>query len=153
MADFSPLEIRMLMSMVHKKPDDEIAFVLDRPVEEIAAKVLDLTGGLNKAVVKIKAPKTARLPKVKQQRAPRKRKKKELTEGERLRLLARQQRKETAVRRKANEEPKFQTKKVDYSQLTAIRIDAKTIVYAKPGEDPEEVRKKYFRNHKKKTTL
>ena len=37
---------------------------------------------------------------------------------------------------------KYKTKEVDYSQLTTIRINAKTIIYSKPGE--EEVTKANF---------
>lgn len=41
-------------------------------------------------------------------------------------------------------EPKFAMKIVDYAALISIRIDSKTIIYAKPGEDPEAVKQKYL---------
>jgi hypothetical protein len=34
----------------------------------------------------------------------------------------------------------YQTKKIDYSTMIPVRIDDKTIVYAKPGEDIELVK-------------
>ncbi|HEX8334709.1 MAG TPA: hypothetical protein VF622_18950 [Segetibacter sp.] len=40
-------------------------------------------------------------------------------------------------------EPLFKNKVVDYTQLISVRIDNKTIIYAKPGEDIEAVKRKF----------
>jgi hypothetical protein len=51
---------------------------------------------------------------------------------------------EHAQKKRASAEPSFATKKVDYSMLRAVRIDQRTIIYAKPGEDVTQVRENYL---------
>lgn len=46
--------------------------------------------------------------------------------------------------RKRVEEQRFQTKQVDLSKLVSVRIDAKTCIYIKPDEDPVKAKEKYF---------
>ena len=43
---------------------------------------------------------------------------------------------------------KYKTKSVDYSQLTTIRINAKTIIYSKPGEE-EITKANFLKNYSK----
>ena len=40
----------------------------------------------------------------------------------------------------------YKTKEVDFSQMISVRIDYRTTVLAQPGEDPAEVRRKYYEN-------
>ena len=43
----------------------------------------------------------------------------------------------------------FKTKQVDYTQLRTIKIDSKTTIYCKPGQDPEAVKKRFLKNYAK----
>lgn len=43
---------------------------------------------------------------------------------------------------------KYKTKAVDYSQLVTIRINAKTIIYSKPGEEAE-TKANFLKNYTK----
>lgn len=45
---------------------------------------------------------------------------------------------------------RFATITHDYSQMTAVRINHRTVIYAKPGEDPEKVRNTYLERLKPK---
>lgn len=47
------------------------------------------------------------------------------------------------------EEKKFAYKSVDYNNLILVRIDAKTSIYVKPGENVEAARIKYLNTYKK----
>lgn len=65
-------------------------------------------------------------------------------ERKQQRLAIATQKNEARRKKELEKKPKFNTRSIDYSQMTSIRIDAKTTIYAKPGEDPEEVRKRYL---------
>ena len=43
---------------------------------------------------------------------------------------------------------KIKIKPVDYTQMIMVRIDAKTTIYAKPGENVEEVKNRFLINHR-----
>lgn len=57
------------------------------------------------------------------------------------------------IARRKRHEPLFQTKTVDYSNLRTVRIDDRTVVYAKPGEDPDDVRERYLKQRAKAKRL
>lgn len=42
--------------------------------------------------------------------------------------------------------PLFKTKQLDLSEMHTVRLDAKTWIYIKPGEDVEAIKKKYTRH-------
>ena len=62
------------------------------------------------------------------------------------RAEAKKQSKLLSVSVRFNEEKQFAIKQVDYSQLIPIRIDAKTVIYAKSGDDIELVKSRYIKN-------
>lgn len=49
--------------------------------------------------------------------------------------------------------PAFKTIHVDYTQLQTLRIDRKTTIYIKPGQDPEAAKKKFLKNYSKSLFL
>ena len=46
-----------------------------------------------------------------------------------------------AENRRKSKEPKYETKPFDPSKLVAVKVDEKTIIFIKPGEDPIAARK------------
>lgn len=145
MARFTPLETRLLRQLMTSKPDEEIALVLDRPVEEVRTQIRELTGGISpynqrqvdKEAVrqnrKARAATACRLQQVNE----------ELTRQQERRL-SRQRDQEAAQKRKQREQPQYETRAVDLSQLREVRIDAKTCIYIRPGQDPVAEKKNYL---------
>jgi hypothetical protein len=87
-----------------------------------------------------------------EQRSPRRRDKKVDPGNEKkkeVKALIAKQNADRRQKNRENEKPKFVQRTVDYSQLVSVRVDSKTIIYIKPGEDPEIAKKKYIANLKK----
>lgn len=174
--EFSITELRLIKSLLSKKSDETIAMILGRTVEEVTGKIHELTGmEVSYSDImrrrKIRQEEQLRLKEEKkrinllqrqlsvdrkrQQTVERNRQKKQekqsLQEQQNFKktstskLIARQNA-EREQRRKSLASPLFATRAIDYSEMKAIRIDSRTIIYAKPGEDPEEVKKKYLSN-------
>jgi hypothetical protein len=147
--EFSITEIRLIKSLLSKKTDEAIAMILERPVEEVTAKIRELSG------MEVSHSDIMRRRKIRQEEQLRLKE-----EKKRINLLQQQQNikkastsklislqnAEREQRRKTLASPLFATRAIDYSEMKAVRIDSRTIIYAKPGEDPEVVRKKYLSN-------
>jgi hypothetical protein len=58
---------------------------------------------------------------------------------------ARQWEKQAQANRKREESRRYKTKAVDTSQLIPVRIDHKTVIYARPGQNIEELKQRYKR--------
>lgn len=48
------------------------------------------------------------------------------------------------MKRQARYEPLHRTLNRDYSQMQAVRIDHRTVIYIKPGQDPEAAKETYL---------
>lgn len=148
---FSVFEVRLLKSLLSKKSDEEIALMLERPVHDVSAKIHELTGGISPFQEKLQQKKKQQerreeiVRQKKQQQQAKKVVEKKRTVSSRI---ISHQTADRVQARKRRDEPQFKTKAVDYSQLVAVRIDHRTVVFAKPGEDPDKVREKYFANQK-----
>jgi hypothetical protein len=83
--------------------------------------------------------------KVKKPEAPPKPKK--LTRAEKAKLDRQKAIKQETVmaeqRKKRREEPKLATKQVDRNEMITVRVDAKTVIEIKRGEDPKKAIEKY----------
>ncbi|MBK7885158.1 MAG: hypothetical protein IPJ81_16245 [Chitinophagaceae bacterium] len=53
-------------------------------------------------------------------------------------------------RKRSRRPPTYKSKEVDYSQLITVRIDAKTFIYAKPGDDIEKLKANFLKTYKSK---
>ena len=76
----------------------------------------------------------------------------EKRQGRELKKLVAQQNADRAAAKRKREEPQFRTRQVDYSQRIAVRIDHKTIIYCKPGDNISEVKKRYLERLKDSKT-
>lgn len=165
-SEFTSFEIRLLTSMVSKYSDEDIAGMLEKPVQDVTAKIQELTGGANpykeKATIAV-MEKLNRLPREKKKTGPKKLPKKtgpkksakrqQEEEAKRRRIETRKLAAQRVAERQAVKRQKevlFKTKTVDYSQLQTVRIDHRTVIYARPGEDPETARKRYLQNRPKR---
>lgn len=115
--DFSRVDILMIMQLWEKKPIEYIANMLDRPYHTVERKVQELSK-VHKVTLYQRPTFTGQL----------KSKEKELE------WAKKQLRKDDIVIRK-----------IDTSSLIAVKVNAKTVIYVKPGTDIDEIKKKYSR--------
>jgi hypothetical protein len=50
---------------------------------------------------------------------------------------------------KKPETSKYQTKEVNLKEMICVRIDAKTCIFIRPGQDPEKEKQKFMNQHKR----
>lgn len=138
---FYEFEILMIEKEIRRKSYADIAFLLDRPVEEVSAFINDYLIG--KDIVTFQqlldqrlSERPARIKKPKQPREPKPEKKKEKVISSRVIIPDRRPRAESRRR--------YKTLEVDYSTLRTVRIDSKTFIYIKDGEDPATAKDKYL---------
>jgi hypothetical protein len=127
-------EIQIINKEVSKRSFVDIAFLLDRPVSEVAAYVSE-----NYKENSFQAQMDERRPKV--ERQPR-------TKKKNPQILSRRILQDQKTNRDRRNEAKYVTKQIDYSKMKTVRIDDRTYVYAPIDEDPKIAREKYFANQK-----
>lgn len=136
--DFSFIELRIIQSMIKKQSYLQIAAVVDRPVEMIAEYVSQYLKG--KDILTFQQGIDEKIL----------RKRKAILEtadgiarnNELKRLL--RSREDQRLQKRRRVEPSFADRIQDYSTMVAIRIDNKTIIYARPGEDVQKVKQKFI---------
>lgn len=144
-----------------QKSASDIARLLDYDIADVTAFINSAVEGseIVTCQMKLDARKKARPSKA----APGKRRKPEqvrraeeknreylISEQKRLNKLEKENIEQS--RRKASWEsrrPLYKTKVVDYSKLITVRINRKTVIYAKPGEDIEKLKKSFRKNYPK----
>ncbi|MFL5809209.1 MAG: hypothetical protein ACJ749_06775 [Flavisolibacter sp.] len=140
---FTEADILLLEKEICFKSYKDIAFLLDRPVDELI-KFLDgwLPGkGLIPHQLLLNQKVLSRPIRVREK----KEKKKEPVISSRIILPDQKQ------RRNRNGEIIYKTRKVDLSSLHSVKIDSKTWIYIKPGQDPVQAKDAYMkklREHK-----
>lgn len=136
---FADYEVAIIEKEVTKKPYKDIAFLLDRTVEEVTAFVNQFLHG--KDIISLQQlrdqEKKDRPPVIRKPRE-KKEKKKEPVITSRIIIPDQKQKRNRAG------EIIYRTREVDLSKLHEVKIDNKTWIYIRPGQDPEEVRKKYL---------
>lgn len=151
MSNFSFLEDQLIRSSLDTKTDKEIAELLERPIEEVIDRLNELTNGAasdrnreielrREEVMKEKAAKNARKEYL--QLARHKAEEREANRKKRLTL---------DEQRRINRDKKEQSKTYstitrDWSQYRLVRVDHKTHIYVKIGEDPRTAIEMY-KNH------
>lgn len=134
---FADYEIMIIEKEVTKKSFRDIAFLLDRPVNEVTAFINQWSQDKNITTLQqqLDEKKKTKAPVV---RLPREKKKKDLQVFSRIIIPDQKQKKN----RKG--EIIFKTRVVDLSRLQEVRIDNKTCIYVKPGQDPVEAKERYL---------
>ena len=134
MEQFSDADVMLLEKELTRLSYKQVAFLLDKTVEDVIAFVSEWLPGKDivpyQAMLDEKAsgrPQTVRKPREKK-----------------AKIISRQIEQEQRVRRNRMGEVMFKTKVVDYSKMKEVRIDHKTCIYIKPGEDPKKARDDYL---------
>src|SRR5688500_3377573 len=131
--DFSLTELRLVQSLVCKKKYQDIADLIDRPVEEVTELIEKMASQKNIVSyqqqfdnkVKEKKQKSDSIKRIrlKNVNADKEQRSKLIEKHKNQKILQQQE-----VARRKRAEPLFQTRSVDYSQLITIRIDRRTII-------------------------
>lgn len=139
MYQFSTLEISTVHNMLLTKTNKEIAAVLDLPVEVIARLVssIEADTGLVSKTTRVNQTRPSGRPQkaVKQKKAP-----------------AIQNPRYRQEQKKREQLTCYETKEVKLNELHAVRIDHKTTIFIKPGQNADEARAAYASREKSKQT-
>lgn len=162
MSQLSSLEIQVVRASLSTRTDEEIAEILDRPVELVRSVINDMTGmagqrqqevkekkskeiqaaAVNRSVVRKKAEEGIKPLPVQGKNAARKKPDQQIRNQEHVMKLRRREREESS---------RFTTRDIDYSQMKSIKIDDKTTVFVGPWDDISEVKSRYQNIRKKQT--
>jgi len=154
------VEVRMIRSLLAKKSYADISALLDKPVEVVSGKIVELVAADSSLQVfqpRKKKYSEQQLQEKASRRAERENKKllkqqeinrkKALIEAQaRSRAIIKQQEEQ---RRREREKPKYTTRSIDYSQMQTVRIDNRTSILVKIGEDVEAAKQRYLKLMKK----
>lgn len=152
MQPFSYLDIQIIKASLGRKTDEQLAFITERPVEDVRAFIDEITGGES-------AQRNADAIAYQQERAAESKQRKKLVkeiikeevESKRARKAReRQERLNMEERRRVEASRRedvrtYKTREVNLSELQSVRIDHKTIVFVKPGSDIDWIKKLYKR--------
>lgn len=140
MNELNPLEIQFIKASLSSKTDSEIAGILELPVDAVSSLILEVTGlspqersAQEEAIVKDRLQITTER-KLRSVKANRDQKKNTMATVRKTGMPVPEN-----DRAKRKSEKRFETKQVDLSKMHAVRLDAKTIVFVKPGQDARSV--------------
>jgi len=153
---FSSLEIQLIRASLANKSDEEIAELLERPVEEIVEKINELTSGgaadrsnevanlklkqEEEKLQKKKRPATVKIErKVIEQQYENKAKKKTRS----IEFENNQRRKQVEA---MSVNRRFKTRTIDYSNMKSVRVNRSTFVWVDKNVPDKEAIKKYNDN-------
>lgn len=150
MEPFTTADIMLIEKEIGRKPYSDIAFLIDRTKADVAEFVKHWLDG--KDVVpyelQLQQKRASRAPVERKPRAKKEKQKKPV-------IISRSVPSEAPVKpnegnfRMRRGQPVYNTKAVDLSKLVQVRIDAKTCIFIKPGQDPEEEKARFISNLKR----
>lgn len=132
--EFTQFQMVLIHQNFKKLTDEEIATIINIPIHLVHEKINHITNG--GTIQKSKTQKLLQKQKVKSKQETKK--------------IITHQRVQMSERRKQMEAPKFKTPQIDYSKMISVRIDHKTTIYIKPGQNPEEEKIKYLKQRANK---
>lgn len=161
--DFSSLEIQLIRSSLTTKSDEEIAELLERPVEEVHEKINELTSGgaaeRSLQVVELKQ-------KVEQEKQKKKKKKgrpvtvkkeriviekkyeeREIKTKKKVQFDERQRRAELENRQTHR---KYKTRAIDYGEMKSVRVNKSTWIWVPKEMDEQKAIEHYHSQRDKR---
>lgn len=150
--DFSPFDVQLISGLLSSHPDDYIAMVVDKPLHLVREKINEITGG-GTLREKFYHKKEKRQSTVREKKVVKERKTRIVKENSKQleRALQNQRRVaadiESKARRAKRNEPKFETRKVDHTTMIPVRINAKTYIYIRPGDDLQKAKDRFLKTH------
>lgn len=142
---WTSVQLMVLKENYLEMSDADLASILHISESGIRKKLRELE------LERPKVPKPPKPPKPPRPRQVRQKTAKQLAEEQRKAAREEQKRtrlqreKEMELRRKKEQEKRLQTRQQDFSRMRTVRIDAKTWIYVKEGDDVEKLKKKYHR--------
>jgi hypothetical protein len=164
------IEIRYIRALAAVKTDEELAVMIEKPVDLIKAQFALMCGlpkrpdeplpAVATASIAESKVKSAKLPKVPKKEKIRKGEKKSISHAERKVRREQKKAEEEKLKRDkqslhAQEQDRirerskratrstFKTRTLDLSNTIRVQLNAKTTVWVKPGTDIDELKKKY----------
>lgn len=137
--NFTEADIMLIEKEISQKSYKDIAFLLDRPIEEVIG--FCILYAREKGIVAYQQLLDERRPAKKVREKSEKAPREKSTAGRpskkpEPKIISRQILQEQKVKRDRQGKPIFQTKAVDLSRMHEVRINPKTCIYIKPGQDP-----------------
>ncbi len=136
--EFSYTEIQIIQSFLSSKPVDYIAMIIDRPVDQVQEQITVLISGTKRLQFKDIKLKEELRNKIARENVRR------FKEQDRLHKI-----KGVIPIKSGKGDKKFELKKVDYSKMVLVKIDSKTCIQIKPGQDIEQARNNFLKMHKR----
>lgn len=137
----SESDIKIIILQLAKSTDEEIAAFLDLPVNVVHDKIEEITAA---GAIRKSKSQTLLLKPVKVKKEVRVKQKKEVP----VKVVKERRISEAVLyhehRRRQMDRQKLPTRAVDYTQLRSVRIDDKTTIFLKPGEDINKARMAYL---------
>jgi len=125
---FSNTQIQVVQTYLEKKPAGFIAMLIDKPVESVRSLINELIEGTGRKTFDSRTRKVNL---------------KKLNENNFKQQDKTSKNMRDAIIRKAPVK-KFETKAVDYTKLISVRVDHKTVIMIRPGQDPETEKQKFL---------
>ncbi len=157
-APFESLEIQLVKSSLASRSDEELAGILERPVEEITALINELTGGQAEArtadiskmidekqqAINVKKTQVKKIRHVDEEKQKEKARSAERFKEKTSRIKIEEQRKRE--RDLQFQRRSFKTREVDQSQMKHVRVNRTTYVQV-PKDIPDEVAIANYHEH------
>jgi len=149
MMEFSETERSIIQNMMATKSHKEIAFMVDRNIEDVAAFIKKLCAetGLPARQQKLDDKRKHRPDKVSLKKLEKKseaallnREQKERNRQERRRINHEKE------KERIENEQRFETKKEDYSNKVMVKVDRNTYIYAERGKE-QQARNEYLNRY------
>lgn len=136
---FSEFDISAIKNMMLKRPPSYIASTLGKDIINVRSAIsqIALAGNLTPYKEKMRTVAPVKVKVLKRDK------------NEEKRAALNYQQSLDNKRRSTSRHPQFKTKQVDYSALRSLRIDAKTVIYIKHDESPEQARDAFLLKYKK----
>lgn len=148
--EFTITDQSIIKNMMLQKSAKEISKLLDCKTQDVLDFMKIAVHGTNIVTcqMKLDAKRPLKKPVKKKQKDNSKLQLKKLVEERKKEKVKRLQMDEE--RKRSRRPPTYKSKEVDYSQLITVRIDAKTFIYAKPGDDIEKLKANFLKTYKSK---
>lgn len=173
MFDFSPLEIQLVRSSLASKTDEEIAEILERPIDLVHVVINQITGGVaverNQRVLDVKKIIKAEYEKKIQARVDKEagRRRREEKSRERNQVKSVEQERADKEQRERNTSEKmnhirkrektawedrksYKTKVIDWSKMKSVRVSKSTLILVEKHVKDRDAIDLYYQNMEKK---
>ncbi len=147
--DFSYTELRLVQSLAPTTPLSEIAELVNKGIQEVEDLVARMFRGKNFATYQDRIDKELFIMRKKKEiKAQEKEKRKQQKHLQKVNKQLQINkvivwRQDSIIKKDPS---RYANRKIDFSNMVLVRIDNKTQIYIRPGEDPVQAKEKYLEN-------